>query len=352
LGQLFAIIRNTVLETIRQPVYALVTVLTCGVIALSPAFAAHIYTFGAGSGMEHSAERMVADLGLSTVLMAGLLLAVFSTASVISQEIENKTALTVLSKSIHRSTFIFGKYLGVSVAIGLSALTATMTLLLTIRMGVAVAVSDPIDMWVLAGMLLVFILAGIVATFRNYFKGKPWIGSFIVFYIIFMFVLFAGFSLIDKEHNLLFLATTDGENIMSPSRIVSYDWEVARAALLTLEAVFIMAGVAVAASTRFSTGGNFSVCIIAFLGGLTSEFVRAKVATLVAQEKLWSSALPLAKTWQALVPDLQTFWMSDALTREMPIPFDYMLQATAYAGCYILAMLFVAAFMFEKREVA
>jgi len=66
-GQFYAIARNTLSETVRQPAYALVVVLMCAMIAILPALSAQIYTFGAGSGLERSAERMLADLGLELV---------------------------------------------------------------------------------------------------------------------------------------------------------------------------------------------------------------------------------------------------------------------------------------------
>ncbi len=94
--QIYAIFLNTLTETVRQPVYALILAVSCGMIALTPVTAAQIYSFRVTSGLDLVAERMIADLGLATVLLAGLLLGIFTSTSVISREIENRTAGTVL----------------------------------------------------------------------------------------------------------------------------------------------------------------------------------------------------------------------------------------------------------------
>jgi len=366
-GQFFAIFRNTVVETVRQPVYALVLVIMCFLVAIMPAFSAQIYTFGAGSGLEHSAERMLADLGLATVLLAGLVLAVFSTASVISREIDNRTALTVLSKRVSRWVFVLGKYAGVAVAILLATLTGTVMILLTVRVGPKVAVSDPLDYGVIASMIAVVVLAVSLATFRNYFRGRSWVGSFALSFVLLAMLVFAVFLLFDKEYHFIFLprtaaaldpgAAASGDAFDTDfANRVTYDWDVARAAVLTVEAVLLMAGVAVAASTRLGVGGNCAVSAVAFLGGLTSSTIHGEVALRYAAlpRPSWLDALVLSgtKLWRALLPDLQTFWMSDALTREQPIPFSYLTWASGYAACYVAATLLVAMFLFERREVS
>ncbi len=365
MGQFYAIFRNTLLETVRQPVYALVLVLLCGLIALMPAFSAQIYTFGAGSGLEQSAERLIADLGLASVLLAGLILAVFTSVTVLTREIDNKTALTVLSKKVARPVFVLAKYAGVAVGILLAAFTGTVTILLTMRIGPRVAVSDPLDYGVIAGMLLAALLAVGIATGRNYFSGRAWVGSFTLSFVVLMAIVFCVFLLFDKEYEFVLTsepaaaqAGLEGdEGMHSPEDgAVVYDWEVARAAVLTVQAVLLMAGVAVAASTRLQVGGTAAVSLLVFLGGLTSNYFHGQAVRLCAQTEgaSWADQAVLAgaNLWRALLPDLQTFWMSDALTREHPIPFDYLFSASAYAILYVLAMLFLAAFLFQRREVS
>lgn len=57
--------------------------------------------------------KMLKDCGLTLILVISLFQGVWSASSSVSDEIEGRTALTLLSKPIHRRSFIFGKMLGI-----------------------------------------------------------------------------------------------------------------------------------------------------------------------------------------------------------------------------------------------
>jgi len=57
--------------------------------------------------------KMLKDSGLTLIMILGVILAVWAASSSISEEIEGRTALTVLSKPIGRPAFILGKFLGI-----------------------------------------------------------------------------------------------------------------------------------------------------------------------------------------------------------------------------------------------
>lgn len=63
--------------------------------------------------------KMVKDQGLATIMIAGLIVGLFSASSSIADEIEGKTAMTLLSKPIRRRDFIIGKFIGIQAAVGL-----------------------------------------------------------------------------------------------------------------------------------------------------------------------------------------------------------------------------------------
>ena len=101
-----------------------------------------------------------------------------------------------------------------------------------------------------------------------------------------------------------------------------------------------------------------------FVAGLTSEFFRGEMrrwtAELPASWTLWGDGADrvtfvdaLYNIYYALAPNLQHIWMSDALTREQPIPWAYVaVNATPYVACYIAAALCAACFLFERRDIA
>ena len=57
--------------------------------------------------------KMLQDSGLTLIKILSVILAVWAASSSISEEIEGRTALTVLSKPIGRPSFILGKFLGI-----------------------------------------------------------------------------------------------------------------------------------------------------------------------------------------------------------------------------------------------
>ncbi len=58
--------------------------------------------------------KMLKDSGLTLLMVLSLLVAVYSAGSSVAEEIEGRTALTVLSKPVGRRQFILGKFLGIT----------------------------------------------------------------------------------------------------------------------------------------------------------------------------------------------------------------------------------------------
>jgi ABC-type transport system involved in multi-copper enzyme maturation permease subunit len=61
--------------------------------------------------------RLLKDSGVTLIMVLGMLQAVWSAGTSVSDEIEGRTALTVLSKPISRRSFILGKYAGIMLAV-------------------------------------------------------------------------------------------------------------------------------------------------------------------------------------------------------------------------------------------
>ena len=110
--QTLTIARNTFFESIRQPIYVIMVLAVSLMLILN--------TFLAGYTLEDD-NRLLMDMGLSTLFWAGMLMAVFTATGVLSDEIDNKTVLTVVSKPVGRPIFVLGKYVGVTGAILLAA---------------------------------------------------------------------------------------------------------------------------------------------------------------------------------------------------------------------------------------
>ena len=102
------IARATTKEAVRQPVFLLCMALAILVLIIN----AFIPFFTLGEDV-----KMLKDCGLATILITGLLIAVWTASTSVADEIEGKTAMTLLSKPINRRQFVLGKYLGIVQAI-------------------------------------------------------------------------------------------------------------------------------------------------------------------------------------------------------------------------------------------
>jgi ABC-type transport system involved in multi-copper enzyme maturation permease subunit len=104
LPRMSAVALATTKECIAQPLYLLVLFGSLAALVL------YIYlpynTFGED-------VKILKDSALTTVMVVSILIGVWSASVSVADEIEGKTALTVLSKPISRTQFVLGKFLGI-----------------------------------------------------------------------------------------------------------------------------------------------------------------------------------------------------------------------------------------------
>ncbi len=94
----------TAKEAISQPIYILLMVI--GVAALVTYIYIPYNTFGEDI-------KMLMTSGMTTIKVLAIVVALWTASVSVSEEIEGRTALTVLSKPIGRRQFILGKFLGI-----------------------------------------------------------------------------------------------------------------------------------------------------------------------------------------------------------------------------------------------
>ena len=98
----------TAKEAIRQPAF-FVLAFIAGASLIVSIFVSY-FTFGEDI-------KMYKDTGLTTISFSCLLLALLTASSTVAEEIEGKTAITLLSKPINRRQFIIGKFLGIELGV-------------------------------------------------------------------------------------------------------------------------------------------------------------------------------------------------------------------------------------------
>jgi ABC-type transport system involved in multi-copper enzyme maturation permease subunit len=104
------ILRYTFLETVVQPIYALL--LTLGAAILIIFGLLPFFTLGEDT-------KMFKSVALDVILLLVLLATLFATSKSIYEEIEDRTMLTLMSKPVRRSEVMIGKYLGIIMAAAL-----------------------------------------------------------------------------------------------------------------------------------------------------------------------------------------------------------------------------------------
>jgi len=324
----FTIARNAFLESIRQPVF--VSLLVGGMLALVLNVSLAAFTL-------EDDNKILIDLGLSTLFLCGLLLAAFTATSVLSREIDNRTVVTVVSKPVPRPALVAGKYLGVAAALAAGFWSLAAVFLLTVRH--RVPDGGPTDTS-FDGPVLVFGLVGtlaavLVAAAANYLRGRPFASVFVAAQAIAVTAAVGAAWSLDK-----------GWRLQNP--LGEWNPQLAIAVGLVFEAVLVLAAVAIAASTRLGQTMTLLICVAVFLGGMVSEYF---LGTIVADEAAGGWPRWLAWPAYAAVPNMQFFWSADALTQGSPLTAAHFARVSLYAVAMIVALVSLAVLLFQRRDV-
>jgi ABC-2 type transport system permease protein len=316
---LYSIAKNTFVETLRQPIYVIILICALLLFILAPSIT--MYTLDED-------VKLLRELGLSTLFLAGLFIAVFSATGAITEEIESKTITTVLSKPVARPVFVLGKFLGVSLAVILAHYLGTIAYLMAARHGVLERASDTMDMPVVMSAIFVLSLTVIISAFLNY--GYDWnlqasaiVTAFILGNFAILFLIF-----VDKEWR--FGSFANQFNLFD-----------VYASILLLMGILILVALAVLFSTRMNVVLTLTCCVGFFLLGLISDWLYGQFA----ERFLW------ARIGSALLPNMQVFWVSDAIYETGKIPLSYLWQGLCYSASYTTAILALAVAFFQRRQV-
>ncbi|MBZ0173626.1 MAG: ABC transporter permease [Phycisphaerales bacterium] len=257
--QTTTVARNTFVEAVRQPIY-LIVLLLAGALQIFSTWST-AYSMGYTDSAEVSKDnKLLLDIGLATIFVAGMLLSAFIATAVVSREIETKTVLTVVSKPISRTAVVLGKYLGVAGAIVLAVVVMTAYLLLAIRHGVMSTAADELDMPVILFSTLAVFLALGVSGWCNFYYG--WSFPQAASLLLVGLIVFA---------YLLTLVVGSDWQVQSITADLKPQILVACTALLL--ALLVLSALATAASTRLGQVMTIVVCAGVFMIGLLSNYM-------------------------------------------------------------------------------
>lgn len=108
LPRLFAVALSTYKSEVNQPLFPLVAAIAS--IALVGFVWIPYNTFGEDI-------KMLKDTGITLITVLTIFIALWAASTSVAEEIEGRTALTVLSKPLNRRSFVIGKFFGISWAL-------------------------------------------------------------------------------------------------------------------------------------------------------------------------------------------------------------------------------------------
>jgi ABC-type transport system involved in multi-copper enzyme maturation permease subunit len=265
---------------------------------------------------------------MASVLVFGLVTAVLCASRAVSREIENGTALLLLSKPVMRPVFLLAKILGITGALTVFWFILSLVSLVSIRVA---ADQFFLDYRVLFVYILAVILAFVVAGVHNFVTRS----SFPM-----MAVLFIGGTM--AIATVVIAALPVRSAWLPPDADAGgLAYETVPALFLILFAVWAMGTIATALSTRLKLIPNMLACSALFVVGLMSDWLIGRFA----------DSNPVAALLYAAVPNWQLLWMADALTAKVKIPLGYMGLAVLYIFLFMVFFSILASLLFSHREV-
>jgi ABC-type transport system involved in multi-copper enzyme maturation permease subunit len=285
-------------EGVRQPMFWLLLCFAVFLMVMTP-FAPY-FTFGEDI-------KMVREICYVATMLFPALLGVVAASMSVHEEIEGRTAVTLMSKPISRRQFLLGKFVGI-----LSA-TLVMTLLL--------------------GWLLVYIVL-----FKQVWD--PPIASEPI----------PDPAWVVQTADHWFPQSAVGDFVKGIGSWINDAGEALPGLLIGFCQVMVLVAVAVALATRVPMVVNVTAClVIYFLGHLTA---------IMTEVSRGSYALInfVAQLFDTVLPGLDLFDVGTAIVRDVPLPFtEYSLYAAnvaAYGITYTAIALLFGLILFEDRDLA
>jgi hypothetical protein len=321
--QLRALAYATLLEGMQQPA-VLLLLLSCTLLTgLTPVFQFH------SLGEE---GRLARDSGLACMLVFGLVLAATAASGSLCAEIERGTAAAALSKPVPRALFLTAKYCGVlGLVCILWAASLAATLLAERASEHFVASGEELGaradrlttLLALLGPVAALAAAGILSYCRRArfgvaaFLGIP-LSLFAVLLACGCYTRFGHLTWYHPDLNL----------------------HVPAVAVLILLALAMLAALAMVFATRLRSGPTLAFCTLVLAFGLTGDLWAGQAAA-----GSWRSLLA------GLAPNLQHFWLCDALADHGNIPWRYVGGAALYACAWITLALGAGVLALRGREL-
>jgi hypothetical protein len=291
-------------EGVRQPMFWLL--FGAAFLAMTASPLIPYFTFGED-------HLMVREIGYDTIMLIAAVFGALSASMSISEEIEGRTAVTLMSKPVSRRHFLIGKFLGIVLAAG-----------------------------------VFFALLG------TYFEGvtlfKHW------------------WDKMDPEPTPVWLAETldswalpgvTTDLLRGIGLWTHLTLDIAPGLILGFSQVMVLVAIAVSLATRVPMVVNLVVVVVVFflahlapvLVSIGYEAQRTNPGAAVSQILYF-----MAQLFDLVLPNLESFRIEPALLSETPITpaafTQYLASVTLYGVLYTTIVLLFGLILFEDRDLA
>jgi ABC-type transport system involved in multi-copper enzyme maturation permease subunit len=291
-------------EGIRQPMFWLILLIAVGAMVVVPVLP--YFTFGED-------HLMVRELGQDIIMLMALVFGAILASTSISEEIEGRTAVTLMSKPVSRRQFLLGKYVGILLA----------ALVITGILG-----------WFFDWMMLFA---------RWYDQADPvpfpatiatWIQAATPDSDQQFFLRGAGWWMIDAADALPGLVLGFGQ-------------------------VMVLLALAVCLATRLPVAANVVTCVVVYVISHLSPILLSSVQYRAQTDPASGSTVTtmlkfVAQLFDFVLPGLQLF--KPTQITDAPVPLDQMTiyagEVTTYALLYTAIVLLFGLVLFEDRDLA
>ena len=305
--RMIAVAVNTFREAVRDRVLH-------GVLGI--ALSLLVFTLALAELSLDQQRRIVRDIGLSSISLFSVVMAVFLGSSLLYKEIERRTLYVILPKPIRRHEFLIGKYLGIVLTVGVFV-----GIMGSVQLCVSALQLSGLGLPLLAAMFGLPVALGVVMYFARDRTAVvvPW-------------SLFA---------------------LLCSSAVASHAgvglWPILAQLLLTMGEVLVLCAVALVFSAfstpfltaLFTTGvwvvGRSADLMVSMKGKMLPDAVRDLLRKIVHVWPNFNLFVPGENTLGVRLDDLSG-------------PISYVTSSMLYAALYSAVLLGFAAFIFRRRD--
>jgi hypothetical protein len=269
---------------IHHPFYYLSLLSFCLLIYLCRYFT--LFTFGQETGT-------LRELCIPSMTLWGLLVLIVMAHHLLNQELDNKTALLILTKPIGRAQFLMGKFLGITLSITLGLAILTIMIILTI--------------W---GFLSYRLLEG--PLFKRVFLTE-------------------GISM--AEYLYIYFFKPEVPIII-------------QGAFLSFLQIVLLTAIGVSLAAFFPTIIMVTLTTLVYILGNMASYMKAGITKLGIEPLTWVTYLIFY-----LLPNFAALNLQSTYAEGKSISLNYLLSCTLYGTMYIMVLFIIVNRLFKAKEI-